>query len=192
MEKPEYPTLFFQTPLEFEKWLHANHSNVNGVWLQFYKKGSGVKTLVYKEALEVALCYGWIDSQVKSLDEKSYLQKFTPRRSKSIWSKINTLHIQRLIDEGKMKPAGLAAVETAKKDGRWQAAYDSPTEMVVPDDFLKEIKQNKKAYEFFNTLNKSNTYAVAWRLHHAKRQETRDRLIKEFVALFESGKKIHE
>src|SRR6185369_11298873 len=138
-------------------------------WLKFFKKNSGVQSINYDQALDVALCYGWIDSQLKSFDEKAYLQKFTPRRSKSIWSKRNVEYIERLMKAGRMKPAGIKQYEEAKADGRLEAAYDKPSEMKMPEDFLAELAKNKKANAFFQTLNKANTYAIAWRLQTAKK-----------------------
>jgi uncharacterized protein YdeI (YjbR/CyaY-like superfamily) len=187
----EYPELFFETPAEWRDWLEINHAIEKGVWLRFYKKGSGIASLNYAGALDEALCFGWIDGQSKSLDENSYLQKFTPRRAKSIWSKRNIEHIARLIQEGKMKPSGLKEAEAAKTDGRWQKAYDSPANMTVPEDFLRELSKDKKALVFFETLNKTNTYAIAWRLQTAKRQETRERRIKTIIEMLSRGEKFH-
>lgn len=187
----EYPIKLFSTQAAWEEWLEKHHQDVEGVWLRFYKKNSGVSSLVYDQALEVALCYGWIDSQVKKYDDVSYLQKFTPRRSKSIWSKVNTQHIERLLKEGKMKPAGLAQVEAAKLDGRWTAAYDSPTDMQMPDEFLTELKKDKKAEAFFITLNRTNTYAIAWRLQTAKKPETKTKRIREIIEMLHEEKKLH-
>ncbi len=177
-QKPELPVIFFENPKKWEMWLKKNHAKVLGVQLQFYKKDSGVKTLVYKEALEVALCYGWIDSQSNKYDEKSYIQRFTPRGPRSIWSKVNVGHIERLIREKKMTPAGLKKVEEAKSDGRWERAYASPSNVDMPDDFAKALAKNKKAKAFFETLNKSNTYGFITRLHFTKKEETRKRKIK--------------
>ncbi len=187
----DYPVLTFETPDQWEAWLAKHHATVPGVWLKFYKKGSNKKSIVYAEALDVALCYGWIDSQAKSLDEEAYLQKFTPRRSKSIWSKRNTEHIQRLIDEGRMKPPGLAEVEKAKADGRWQAAYDPPKRIELPAEFTNELNKNKKAKAFYETLNKTNTYAIAWRLQTAKKPETKINRMKKIIEMLERGEKFH-
>lgn len=192
MKVESYPILTFVNSSDWEKWLNANHETAAGVWLRFFKKGSGVVSLVYADALEVALCFGWIDSQAKKYDEKSYLQKFTPRRSKSIWSKINTEHIVRLIKEAKMRPAGLRQVEEAKKDGRWDAAYHSPSRIELPHDFISKLKANKKAYDFFKTLNKSNTYAIAWRLQTAKKPETKERREAIIIEKLEKGEKFHD
>src|SRR6185369_3820281 len=137
MKSAELKVIPFKTPKAFGTWLKKNHAKSPGIWIQFFKKGSGEKTITYAEALDEALCYGWIDSQAKGLDDKSYLQRFGPRRSKSVWSKINRLHVARLIKEGRMTNAGLAQVTAAKNDGRWDGAYDSPKNMTVPDDFLE-------------------------------------------------------
>lgn len=190
-KKNDQPILFFKTQEEWEKWLSKNHDKADGVWLQFYKKASGVESLTYDPALEEALCYGWIDGQVKRFDEKSYLQRFTPRRAKSNWSKINTGHIERLTKLGKMKPSGLAEVEKAKADGRWDRAYASPSNTKVPDDFIREIKKNKKAYEFFQTLNKTNKFAIAYQLQDAKKPETRERRMKKFIEMCEREEKLY-
>jgi uncharacterized protein YdeI (YjbR/CyaY-like superfamily) len=172
-------------------WLEKNHSQTDGVWLKFAKKTSGIKTVNYAEALEEALCYGWIDSQAKSLDDKYYLQKFSPRRSRSIWSKINVGKVEKLIAEGKMQPAGLAQIEAAKADGRWQAAYSSPADITEPPEFLAALNKNKKAKEFYANLSKSNRYAILWRLHNAKRPATRARNIEKFIAMLAAGQKFH-
>jgi uncharacterized protein YdeI (YjbR/CyaY-like superfamily) len=172
-------------------WLDKNHSQTDGVWLKFAKKTSGIKTVNYAEALEEALCYGWIDSQAKSLDDKYYLQKFSPRRSRSIWSKINVGKVEKLIAEGKMQPAGLAQIEAAKADGRWQAAYSSPADITEPPEFLAALNKNKKAKEFYANLSKSNRYAILWRLHNAKRPSTRARNIEKFIAMLAAGQKFH-
>ena len=185
------PVLSFASAQKWEAWLAKNHARPEGIWLRFFKKGSGKKTVTYAEALDGALCYGWIDSQLKKYDEISYLQKFTPRRSKSVWSKINIGHVERLIQAGKMKPVGLQKIEEAKKDGRWEKAYDSQGKMEMPADFLKRLAKNKKAKAFFETLNKANTYAIGWRLQTAKRPETREKRMKEILAMLAKGEKFH-
>lgn len=177
----DIPTLEFKTAKTFETWLLKNHEKSTGIWLKLFKKDSGKKTVTYAEALDVALCYGWIDGQKLGFDEEAWLQKFCPRRPKSIWSKINTGHVERLVNEGRMRPAGLKAVEKAKADGRWEKAYDSTSTTTVPEDFLKEIRKNKKAEAFFKTLNKTNLFTIAFRLQTAKKQETRDRRMKEII-----------
>lgn len=187
----EMQVVSFASSTEWRKWIAANHAKSNGVWLRFFKKDSGEKTVTYSEALEEALCYGWIDGQAKKYDAKSYLQKFTPRRPKSIWSKRNTEKAERLIQEGKMEKAGLQQVELAKADGRWQQAYDSPKDMKVPEDFLQQLSKNKKAKTFFDGLNKTNQYAIVWRLQTAKKPETREKRIKEILEMLSEGKKFH-
>jgi uncharacterized protein YdeI (YjbR/CyaY-like superfamily) len=187
----KYPILTFKTQDEFEQWMEQNHETVPGVWLKFAKKGSGITTINHPISLDVALCYGWIDGQSKSLDEIYYLQKFTPRGKKSLWSKINRENVARLIKLKKMKPAGLLVIESAKADGRWDAAYDSPKNMEIPNDFLKELKKDKKAYEFFLSLNKTNTYAIAWRLQTAKKPETRMNRMKVILEILKEGKRFH-
>jgi uncharacterized protein YdeI (YjbR/CyaY-like superfamily) len=183
--------LEIRTQKDWQKWLDKNHAQQDGVWLKFAKKASGITTVNYAEALEEALCYGWIDSQAKSLDDKFYLQKFSPRRARSIWSKINVDKVEKLIAEGKMQPAGLTQVEAAKADGRWEAAYYSPANAVMSEDFAKALNKNKKAKEFYETLSKGNKYAILWRLQQAKRPETRARNIEKFIAMLAAGQKFH-
>jgi uncharacterized protein YdeI (YjbR/CyaY-like superfamily) len=161
------------------------------VWLRFFKKASGVVAVSHAEALEEALCYGWIDGQLKKHDDVSWLHKFTPRRRKSAWSKINVGHATRLIEAGRMKPAGLREVEEARQDGRWTAAYDSPSGSRMPDDFLEALSKNRKADAFFRTLNKANRYAISWRLQTTKRPETRERRIKAILAMLAKGQAFH-
>jgi uncharacterized protein YdeI (YjbR/CyaY-like superfamily) len=191
MDKTEPPIVEFKTADEWRQWLAQNHEQSAGVWLRFYKKAAGVTSVNYAEALDEALCYGWIDSQLKKYDDKSYLQKFTPRRSKSVWSRRNIEHIERLIKEGRMQPAGLKQVAAAKADGRWHRAYDSPANMETPADFLEALNKNHTAKKFFQTLNKTNTYAIAWRLQTAKKPETRQRRIEVIIAMLAEGKKFY-
>ena len=185
------PVLAFASQDEWEAWLDAEHATSDGVWVKFAKKGSGVETVVYAEALEVALCYGWIDSQVMSLDERFYLQKFTPRRSRSKWSRINREKIEQLTNAGRMKPAGLEQVELAKADGRWDAAYASPSTIEVPEDLQKAVDARPKAAEFFATLPGSNRYAVLYQLEDAKKPETRARRLEKFMGMLERGEKVY-
>ncbi len=187
----EFPILAFKSQADWEKWLDINFASSDGVWLKFAKKNSGEVTTSYGGALEVALCYGWIDSQTKALDEKFYLQKFTPRRARSIWSNINREKAERLMAEGKMKPAGLAQVEAAKADKRWDRAYLSQSTAEVPEDFKQALAKNKKAAEFYETLSKSNKYAIIWRLNNVKRVETRARNIEKFIKMLEQCQKLH-
>jgi uncharacterized protein YdeI (YjbR/CyaY-like superfamily) len=185
------PILAFASQAEWESWLDAQHTSSDGVWLKFAKKGSGVESVVYAEALEVALCHGWIDSQVKSLDERFYLQKFTPRRARSKWSRVNRDKIEKLTEQGRMKPAGLAQVELAKADGRWEAAYASPANIEVPDDLQAALEDNPKAAEFWAGLNKSNRFAILYQLQDAKKPETRARRLDKFLGMLERGEKLY-
>ena len=185
------PILTLGSQAEWEAWLDAEHATADGVWVKFAKKGSGVGTVVYAEVLDVALCYGWIDSQVMSLDERFYLQKFTPRRSRSKWSRINREKIEQLTNVGRMKPAGLEQVELAKADGRWDAAYASPSTIEVPEDLQNALDANPKAAEFFATLSGSNRYAILYRLEDAKKPETRARRLDKFVGMLERGEKLY-
>ena len=184
-------TLSFKSQEEWCVWLDKNHDTSDGVWIKFYKKSSGLQTFNCSQALEEALCYGWIDGQRKSNDNDTFLQKYTPRRKRSIWSKINTQHITRLAHLGKMKPSGIEEVERAKKDGRWNAAYDSPSNMKPPKEFLERLATNKKAQEFYSTLNKTNTFAISFRIHAAKKEETKIKRIEKFIVMLEKEEKIY-
>ena len=183
--------LQFELCADFRRWMEKNHAGSKGIWLRFFKKGSGVKSVTYAEALDQALCHGWIDGQTKSFDEKSWIQKFTPRRPKSGWSKINTQHVERLVKAGIMSPAGLAAVEAAMADGRWKAAYDSPRNARPPEDLLKELENNAKAKAFFKGLSRANVYSIVYRLETAKKPETREKRMKMILAMMEQGKTFH-
>jgi uncharacterized protein YdeI (YjbR/CyaY-like superfamily) len=185
------PVLTFASQAEWEAWLDAEHASADGVWLKFAKKGSGVETVVYAEALDVALCYGWIDSQVARLDERFYLQKFTPRRARSKWSRINRDKIEELTRQGRMRTAGLEQVELAKADGRWDAAYASPANLEMPDDLQAALDASAKAAAFWETLNKSNRYAIVFQLEDAKKPETRARRLEKFVGMLERGEKLY-
>jgi len=187
----EPPVKEFRTRAAWERWIECHHGDHAGVWMKLAKKGTGVTTVTYAEALEVALCYGWIDAQVKRLDETYYLQRFTPRRVRSKWSKINRESATRLIESGTMRPPGLAEVERARGDGRWDAAYDSPAGAAVPDDFERALARNKKAREFFATLSSANRYAILYRIQDAKRSETRARRITQLVEMLARGEKFH-
>jgi len=189
--KADLPIIPFTSQDEWQNWLELNHQIQDGIWIQFYKKGSGVATVNYAEALDVALCYGWIDAQLKSIDELSYKQHFTPRRPRSIWSKRNVEHIARLTKEGKMKPDGIKQVEAAKSDGRWHQAYDSPVSMELPEDFLIELSKNQKALDFYESLNKTNKYAIYFRLQTAKKPETKRKRQQEILEMLEKGEKFH-
>lgn len=189
--KSELPLIAFATPAAWEQWLDENHDSCNGIWLHFYKKGSGIASVTYAEALDVALCYGWIDGQIKSIDTLSYKQHFTPRRAKSIWSKRNVEHIARLTAEGHMKPAGMAQVESAKADGRWGVAYDSPANMSLPDDFVAALNADTKALAFYESLSQTNKYAICWRLQTAKRPETKEKRKQEILEMLGKAEKFH-
>lgn len=181
----------FETGDEWRRWLEKNHHSQNGIWLRLYKKDSGIVSISHRIALDEALCYGWIDGQARKYDAVSYLQKFTPRRARSIWSKRNIEHIARLLQAGKMTPLGLKEVEAAKADGRWARAYDSPSNMTMPEDFLQELAKNKEASTFFETLNKTNRYAIAWRLQTAKKPETREKRKGVIIEMLSRGEKFH-
>ena len=183
------PIIEFETAETFETWLVEHHENSNGLWIKIFKKDSRKKTISYAEALDVALCYGWIDGQKQAFDEQAWLQKFCPRKDKSIWSKINIGHVERLITAERMRPAGLKAVEKAKADGRWEKAYDSSSTMTIPEDFLKELSKNKEAEAFFMGLNKSNLFSIGFRLQTAKKPETRTKRMKEIIEMLAKGEK---
>lgn len=183
----ELPILPFESKKKFADWLAKNHDKSAGLWLKIAKKASGIPTVTYAEALDVALCYGWIDGQKGSFDDKYFLQKFTPRRPKSIWSKINVEKVERLIASGEMKPSGLKAVEAAKQDGRWAAAYSSQGNIEVPADFQSALNKNKKAKAFFETLSGSKRYSFLFRITTAKKAETREKRIRQFVEMLSKG-----
>lgn len=185
------PVLAFASSEDWEAWLEREHAASDGVWIKFAKKGSGVASVAYPEAVEVALCYGWIDSQMQSLDERFYVQKFTPRRARSKWSRINRDKIEELTKAGRMKPAGLAEVELAKADGRWEAAYASPRTVEVPPDLQRALDASPQAAEFWAGLNKANRYAIVYQLEDAKKPETRERRLAKFMAMLERGEKLY-
>lgn len=191
MQKSDLPILPFLDSASFEKWMEENHNKQTEIWIRLYNKNSGKQTISRGDALDVALCYGWIDSQSSGYDEISHIQRYSPRRPKGLWSKINRRNIERLTAAGRMKPEGLAQVDAAKADGRWDAAYDAPSEMVMPPAFMDALSKNKKAQEFFNTLNKSNTYAIGWRIQTAKKEETKAKRIALIVEMLERGEKFH-
>ena len=187
----DLPVRRFATRAAWEKWLAANHERSPGVWVELPKKGSERASVTRAEALEVALCYGWIDSQVHSMDEERYRQRFTPRRARSKWSKINCGAVERLNAEGRLAPAGIREMEAAKRDGRWEAAYASPKAMVVPPDLEARLAKSSRARRAFEQLDGQNRYAILYRLHDAKRPETRQRRLEQFVAMLEAGRAIH-
>jgi len=187
----ELPILLFAKPAELEAWLEENHAESEGVWLKIAKKGIEPASVTYAEALELALCFGWIDSRKRGHDARHFLQRFTPRRPRGRWSRINREKAEALIAAGAMRPAGMAEVEAAKDDGRWEAAYEGARTARVPDDLRRELDANPAAREFFEGLDGSNRYAILYRLDEAKKPETRERRLRKFVAMLERGEKIH-
>jgi uncharacterized protein YdeI (YjbR/CyaY-like superfamily) len=185
------PVVPFKNKESWSSWLDKNHASSPGLWLKLAKKGAGIPSVTYPEALEAALCYGWIDGQKKPFDESWWLQKFTPRGPKSIWSKINREKAEALIESGEMKPAGLAAIEAARKDGRWEKAYESQGKAEVPSDLQAELDRNPKAQAFFATLRGANRYAILFRIHNAKKPETRAKRIQQFIGMLERGETVH-
>jgi uncharacterized protein YdeI (YjbR/CyaY-like superfamily) len=187
----EYSILSFTSQQEWEQWLHTHHSDTRGLWLKIAKKGTNVPSVSYAEALETALCYGWIDGQKAAFDEQYWLQKFTPRTAKSMWSKVNCEKVTALIAAQKMQPAGIRQVELAKADGRWESAYESQSKITVPADFQAALDDNQQANEFFQMLDSANRYAILFRIHNAKKSETRAARIQKFVEMLAQKQKIH-
>jgi uncharacterized protein YdeI (YjbR/CyaY-like superfamily) len=187
----ELPILLFKSPAQFKRWLSSHHSSSPGIWLRLAKKSSGLTSVSYQEALDVALAWGWIDGQLKTHDEHSWLRKFIRRSARSIWSKINRDKALALIASGQMQPPGFEQVERAKRDGRWKAAYDSPSNATVPPDLAAALDSSPRAAAFFKTLEARNRYAVLFRVHAPKRAETRARKVRELVRMLERGEKIH-
>ena len=187
----DFPILLFETPQAWADWLEAQPATGAGVWLKMAKKETGIPSINYAEALDVALCYGWIDSQKKGLDAQFWLQKFTPRRPASIWSKVNREKAEALIASGLMKASGLREVETAKLDGRWEAAYDSQSGISLPADFQAALNRNADAQAFFDTLKSAERYSFLFRIQTAKKPETRARNIKKFIDMLARREKIH-
>jgi uncharacterized protein YdeI (YjbR/CyaY-like superfamily) len=185
------PVLPFPSAEVWEEWLAGNHESSGGIWIKIAKKTSGVATVAYPEVLDIALSYGWIDGQRRAFDETWFLQKFTPRRARSRWSRINRDKASALIESGRMRPAGLREVERAKADGRWDAAYESQRSIEVPDDLRRELDADPAAREFFEGLDSQNRYAILYRLHDAKRPETRARRLAQFVEMLKEGRKLH-
>jgi len=181
----------FEADAHWEAWLEEHHATSDGVWVKIAKKASGIPTVAYPEVLDTALCFGWIDGQRKALDGEWFLQRFTPRRARSRWSQVNRNKVAALTKAGRMRPAGLAEVERAKADGRWDAAYASVRTMEVPDDLQRELDARPDAAAFFATLNSQNRYSILYRLHDAKRPETRARRLAKFVAMLEAGETIY-
>jgi uncharacterized protein YdeI (YjbR/CyaY-like superfamily) len=185
------PSVFFASAKAWEKWLAAHHARSPGVWLKLAKAGAGVTSASYPEALEVALCYGWIDGQKAALDDRFWLQRFTPRQPRSKWSKVNRGKATALIANGRMKAAGLREIERARKDGRWDVAYDSPRTATVPADLQARLDADPKVKAFFAALNSANRHAILYRIQDAKKPETRARRIDTLVAMLARGEKLH-
>jgi uncharacterized protein YdeI (YjbR/CyaY-like superfamily) len=185
------PTILFASRKEWAAWLADHHEEAEGVWMKYAKKGSGVASITYAEAVEVALCYGWIDGQAAPCDDAHWLQRFTPRRARSRWSKINRDRATALVERGEMQPAGLREVERAKADGRWDAAYDGARTATVPDDLQAALDADDRAREFFATLDGANRYAILYRVQDAKKPETRARRIEKYVAMLREHRTIH-
>ncbi len=190
-DKPDLPILPFASRGSWEAWLGENHASSDGLWLKIAKKGSGIETVTYAQALDVALCYGWIDGQKGKFDDHYWLQRFTPRRPRSKWSKVNREKATKLIESGKMKPAGLREIERARADGRWDTAYEAQSEATVPEDLQRELEGNEAALGFFDTLDRANKYAILYRIQDAKKPETRARRIEKYVTMLAEGKKLH-
>jgi uncharacterized protein YdeI (YjbR/CyaY-like superfamily) len=186
------PKIHFASPAEWEEWLEDNHAVSEGVWIKMAKKGAQIESVRYPGVLESALCFGWIDGRREALDERYFLQRFTPRRPRSRWSRINREKVEQLIAEGRMRPAGLAEVERARADGRWESAYEGQLRSTVPDDLQRELDASPKARAFFDQLNSQNRYAILYRLQEAKQPETRARRLAKFVAMLEAGETIHQ
>lgn len=193
MATPELPTEHFADAAAWEHWLER-HPQSSGVWLKIAKKDAGIPSVTYAEALDVALCHGWIDGQKKGFDAQFFLQRFTPRRARSTWSKINVAKIDMLTAAGRMRPAGLREVEAAKANGRWDAAYDGARSMDVPPELAKALAlaKNRKAKVFFDALDKTNRYAVCWRVQTAVKPETKLARVEKLVAMLARGEKIHD
>jgi uncharacterized protein YdeI (YjbR/CyaY-like superfamily) len=181
----------FETQHDWEAWLKEHLTDTKGIWLKLAKKTAGAPSVSYAEALDSALCYGWIDGQKASFDDKYWLQKFTPRGARSIWSKVNCDKATALIADGRMQLAGIRQVELAKSDGRWEAAYESQSKITIPDDFQRELDQNQRAKEFFSTLDSANRYAVLFRIQTAKKPQTRSARIQKFIEMLSQHQKLH-
>jgi len=190
-KKPDYPPKLFKDEKVWAAWLEKNHQTSAGVWMRVAKKRSGLDSVSYPEALEVAICYGWIDGQKRPENERTWLQRFLPRAAKSIWSKINREKALALIKSRRMRPAGLKAIERAKAHGRWESAYDSPSRAAVPDDFQAALRANSRAGEFFEKLDRANRYAILFRIQTVKKTETRTRKIQQFIEMLERRERIH-
>jgi uncharacterized protein YdeI (YjbR/CyaY-like superfamily) len=180
-----------KSPADWRAWLAKNQTQTAGIRLRLFKKDSGKQVLTYAEALDEALCFGWIDGRKDPYDAISWVQNFSPRRARSKWSKINTGHAERLVEAGKMMPPGQAQIDSAKKDGRWGASYPAPVDATIPEDFLAALAKNKRALAFFQALNKANLYSIAYRLHTAKKPETRAKRMTLILQMMRERKKFH-
>jgi uncharacterized protein YdeI (YjbR/CyaY-like superfamily) len=189
--RSELQVKLFKNKRDWATWLDKNQAKSSGLWLRIAKKSSDIKSVTYAEALEIAICYGWIDGQKKTCDEFTWLQKFTPRGARSIWSAINREKAGELIRNSQMKPAGLKAIERAKENGQWAAAYDSQSKITLPDDFQTELDKNANAKAFFTTLNSVNRYAILFRLQTARKPETRAKRMRQFIVMLEKHEKLH-
>lgn len=187
----EMPIIAFAEPRAWAGWLALHHASSRGVWMKLAKKATGVASVTYAEALEVALAWGWIDGQKEKFDDAAWLQKFTPRGSRSMWSKINREKALALIAAGEMQPSGLEEVERAKRDGRWEAAYDSQSRATVPADLAAALAANTRAAAFFATLNATNRYAVLFRIQAVKKAENREKKIAQFVEMLARHEKLY-
>ncbi len=187
----DLPIILFPSAADLEAWLEAEHDGSEGIWLKLAKKDSGVESVSYAEAVELGLCFGWIDGQARRFDDRHYLQRYTPRRPRSKWSRLNRERVEALAAAGRMRPSGIAAVEAAKGDGRWDAAYEPPSTAEVPPDLERELKRDRAARESFEALDGANRYAIIYRLNDAKRPETRERRLRQFVEMLRRGERIH-
>jgi uncharacterized protein YdeI (YjbR/CyaY-like superfamily) len=184
----DLPVILFPSAAELEAWLEDEHARSDGIWLKIARKGTGVESVTHAEAVEVGLCFGWIDGQARRLDDRHYLQRFTPRRPRSRWSRLNRERVEALDAAGRMRPSGLAEVEAAKADGRWDAAYEPPSTAEVPPDLERELKRDRAAREAFEALDGANRYAIIYRLNDAKRPERR---LRKFLEMLRRGERIH-
>lgn len=186
----DLPVRHFRNATAWEKWLAA-HAAAAGLWLKIAKKDSGIASISYAQALDVALCHGWIDGLKKSHDAQFFLQRFTPRKPRSLWSKVNVAKAEQLIADGRMRAGGLRQIEAAKADGRWDAAYHGASKMEVPEELAAALAGNRKARVFFEALDRTNRYAFCWRVQTAVKPETRRARVEKFVAMLARGEKIH-
>ena len=187
----DYPVKTFKTASAFETWLEKNHTKADGLWMKIAKANTGIASIAFNDALDLALCYGWIDGLRRGLDENYYMQKFTPRRQKSVWSVINKNKVEQLTKDGRMKDAGFAAIEDAKKNGQWDTAYHSPANAQMPAELQKALDKNKKAKAFFAKLNSQNRFAILYRLQQVKREETKKKKLEEFIKMLAERKTIY-